>query len=70
MNPILKQTRLDIMQIEKFCKSHPVPSQFDLDLFIRTNSLDKYEKYANSLLEAIGEKNWLLYQVKLNKSRI
>jgi hypothetical protein len=73
--PILKKpTKLnsakdDIKTIEHFIKSRPIPSEGDLDFFIKQNEFEQYRNFATSSLAATTEREWILFQHKTNKYR-
>ena len=70
MNPKLKAVKENLKKIDRFCTSHPSPSDMDLNMFIQQNELNMFQNYADSFLAAVREKEWLLYQNKINKSRV
>lgn len=70
MNPKLKEVKNTLKKIEQYCKSKPFPSEVDLDFYIKSEKLEGFRNFAESTLKATMEKEWLLYQNKINKSRV
>ena len=70
MNPKLKEVKNNLKKIEQYCKSKPFPSESDLNFFIKSNEFEQFRNFAENTLRATSEKEWLLYQNKINKSRV
>ncbi len=66
----LNSIKDEIRALERFTKSKPFPSESDLDHYIRSNEIEYLRKYANSLLSAVAEREWLMFQHKVHKYRI
>jgi len=66
----LNSVKSDFKKIDQFVKGRPIPSAFKLDIFIKENDLEHYRMYAASMLQAIGEREWIMYQNKANKYRV
>jgi len=58
-----------IKKIEQYVKSRPFPTESDLDFFIKSNDLEQYRAFATNLLAATTEREWILFQHKINKYR-
>ena len=69
MNTELKKAKEAIRKIERFCKSRPMPSAPQVDVFIETEGLKKYKTFAHHLIRAIWEAEWILHAKKINKTR-
>lgn len=57
----LNNVKADYKKIERFCKSRPTPIKKDLEVFIEENGLQAYKAYAEALLVAATEKEWILF---------
>ncbi|NCB85377.1 MAG: hypothetical protein EOM44_12930 [Bacteroidia bacterium] len=69
MNNELKQVKINLRKIEKFCKSRPLPSVRDVDFFIQSEKLDEYKEFATATITSVHAAEWLLHQKKINKYR-
>jgi len=58
-----------IKKIEQYIKDRPIPTESDVDFFIKENNFEQYRNFANSLLAATTEREWILFQHKTNKYR-
>ena len=75
METIKQTTKLnsikdEIKELEHFIKSKPFPSESSLDEYIKANGIEYLTKYATSLLSAVAEREWLMFQYKVHKYRV
>ena len=69
MNNELKQAKLNLRKIEKFCNSRPLPSVRDVDTFIMSEGLSEYNEFATATITAVHEAEGILHSKKINKYR-
>lgn len=70
MNNELKKARVKLREIEKMCKSRPLPTFSEISDYIRENNLDEYAEFASHTIRASWAAEWILHTKKINKSRI
>jgi hypothetical protein len=70
MNPALKKVKVNLKKIDQYCNGRPIPTVTELNVFIQENELFDLQKYADSVMASVREREWLFYQNKINKSRV
>jgi hypothetical protein len=70
MNQKLREVKINIREIEKFCKSRPVPSVPEVVDYLEREKLEEYKEFALNFIGAVHSAEWLLHINKINKSRV
>lgn len=69
MNKELREVRLNLRKIKKYCESRPVPSFSDLKMFLFSEGLEEFEKFSGNYLASVHEAEWLQQKRRINKYR-